>query len=50
MEDAFAVYVVYGTEQLVHINLYFAVIQVLIAHQALVKILLHQLKDEGEFA
>ena len=45
MEDAFAVDVLDGFEELVHVGLDLVLVEVLVADQALVQILLHELKD-----
>lgn len=50
MEDALAVDVLDGLEELVHVDLDLAWLQVFIAHQALVEILLHELENQGQFA
>ena len=50
MEDALAVDVLDGSEQLVHVGLDFVVVEVLVPDQALVEVLFHQLEYKGQFA
>lgn len=47
MEDAFTVNVLDGFEELVHVGFDFVMMEVLIAYEALVEVLLHQLEDQS---
>lgn len=50
MKDALAMNVVDRFEQLVHIHLHLLRMQVFVANQAFIEILLHELKDQRKFA
>jgi len=50
MEDAFGVNIVDGLEQFVHVELNLLRLQIFIADEALIKILLHQFEHERQFA
>ena len=50
MEYAFAMDVFDRLQKLEHIGLDLVLVQVLVAHQALVEVLFHQLEDECEFS
>lgn len=50
MEDAFAVDVLDCLQELVHVCFDFVLLEILVANQALVEILIHQLEDKSQFA
>jgi hypothetical protein len=50
MKNSFAVNILNGPEQLIHVSLDLVMMQVFITHQTLVKILLHQLENKSQLA
>ena len=46
MEDTLSMYVFNRPQQLIHVDLHLPALEVLVPYQALIEILLHQLKDK----
>lgn len=50
MEDALAMDVLDRLQELIHVSFNFVLLEVLVANQALVEILIHQLENKSQFA